>query len=237
MCCELEFVAFDQFIREMQALQHRRLAVVLLLCARPHPCHAEYPADAARTAVEQAVGSVTSKHVDDLYSHGAVLLQGALSRYVFNADELKAGAAAIAARLMEEKAVCDASAMNSTSICAAPSIHNGAVGVAPCCPLSIQEHLLPPAAYAVLEARQAADHPLATGDVIAILGGPELPNLTAGGASGNRFWWFVPTGDDTVEDNAFYVDRLFGHSHSRPTLGRNAVLDRASDVHGDSRFG
>lgn len=212
--------------------------LLLLLLQALQCCWAEFPASSERTAVEQSAGAVLSKHIDDLYTHGAVIMPGVLSRYVLGPAEEKAGAAAIAARLMDERAVCDATAMNESSICPAPNVKNGAIGIAPCCPLAVSEALLPSAASALLEARAAASHPLAPGDVLAFLGGPMLPRVATSSQTHNdRFWWFVPTGDDdTVADNAFYIDRFFGHAHARPGLGKNDIIDHAADFESESRF-
>jgi hypothetical protein len=172
-----------------------------------------------RTAEEQSVATITSDLVEALYVHGATILRGSL-RFVFDEkDELQAKGA-IAARLLDVRSVC-ALVPNKTSICAVGATYGSTIGVTTCCPVNVTE--LPSAAADAMRALHARGERLSQQDMIAFLTGPALPSM-----SSTQFY-----ARTDFDEDATYIDPNFD---SRLETSRAELLDRATDLHVETRF-
>ena len=75
-----------------------------------------------------SIATVGSDHVTDLYTSGGVIIRNAL-RYVFSKEDEELAVSAIAARLLDERAVCHVIGPTESIDCRSPSYPNGMVGI------------------------------------------------------------------------------------------------------------
>ena len=176
-----------------------------------------------------SAASVTDGDVEQLATDGVVLLRSAL-RFVFSPEEELNATAAIAARLLDERATCVVGGPQGlrSPFCELPLHPNGLVGIAlnsadSCerCDSSIGgSQDFPPYAAAKLQMLVASAEALSSGDVLAFLGGNVLPQET-----GTRIWWFAPT-PPYGWAHAQHIDQLF---ESRPEGPKAAIMDHAAN--------
>jgi len=171
---------------------------------------------------------LTDRDVADLYgsSAGAVLLRDVL-QYVFSPQDEEMAVAAIAARVLDERAVCHVIGPARTIDCRSPPHANGMAAIAWMSPTSclhcnqtIVAADLPAGANSVLDALRArSDEPPLPGDALIFMTGPAVVTETT------CLRILAPSWDDP---SAFFIDKEWGQ---RPVLGyhpRAAMIDRAS---------
>ena len=165
----------------------------------------------------------------ELASGGSALLRNAL-QYVFSPEDEQEAVAAVAARLLDERAVCHVVGPRRTVDCVPPPYPNGMVGIAwnsprDCahCDSTINAADLPAEGVAILDAMHARGEELGPGDTLAFLCGPVVPRT-----SSSRVLLLAPSYDDAT---AAYVDRSFQSRGVTPTAdmanrGANAPFSR-----------
>lgn len=172
---------------------------------------------------------VTDGDVEELYLDGAVLLLDAL-RYVFSPDDELQAIAAIAARLLDERAVCLFGGPHGSQFCEGVPYQNGMLGVAvqsaSSCErcdssIGIAEEMQDYATTRLNKAAASGERPT-SGDVLAFLGGPSIPEWQPSA----RVWWFAPTPlyDDSY---AVYIDPLFD---TRKPTPKTSLVDHAQNA-------
>lgn len=152
---------------------------------------------------------VVDTHVQELLTEGAVLMRSVL-QYVFSPEDERLAVAAVAARLLDERAVCHVVGPGRTIDCLSPPFANGMVGVAwispsTCihCDRTVDVAELPAQAIPALEASLARGEELLPGDLLAFVCGP----ITPPPVKNDRYvWLFAPSYFDA---SAAFIDSSY----------------------------
>lgn len=172
-----------------------------------------------------SVATLDDTKLELLHVHGAVLLRDAL-QYVYSPEEESHALAAIAARLLDERAVCYMHDPGDSEVvgCVSPPYPNGMVAITWFSPRSCERCTsvletvdVPPAVVAVLDDMSARGEQLNPGDALAFLDGPSLST------SSSDVRWLAPSFDD---DLAAHVDLDWGIT--RPHSPRTGMTEKAS---------
>ena len=174
-----------------------------------------------------SMAKVADTNVVELFSspEGGALLRDVL-QHVFSPEDEEQALAAIAARMLDERAVCHVVGPTASMDCRAPPYPNGMVAITWTSPTScahcdsrITRHGLPESAVAVLKAAHGRGQPPMPGDALAFLTGPRIP--TADDVKVRIFAAAV------YDETAVFIDKEF---ESRPPTPRAEMMDRAGNT-------
>ena len=173
-----------------------------------------------------SITTVGDDHVTDLYTSGGVIIRNAL-RYVFSKEDEELAVSAIAARLLDERAVCHVIGPTESIDCRSPSYPNGMVGISWTSPESCvhcdnqveSAADLPDYAAGVLRASYERSERFGPGDVLAFLCGPRRPFWTS-----SRVWVHAPA---YFDESAAFIDPLFP---ARPPTPRAELINKFANA-------
>jgi hypothetical protein len=173
-----------------------------------------------------SLGTVSDDHVKELYKSGAVVVHNAL-QYVFSKADEQLAVAAVAARLLDERAVCHVVGPTKSLDCRSPTYTNGMVAISWTSPQSCihcDTELAPPSdipseAVAALDVLPKRGQRFEPGDVLAFLCGPVAPTFIS-----SSVWVHAPASFDA---SAAFVDEFFT---SRVPTVRGDLIDQFANA-------